>query len=69
MALPNFDELWNRLERSKGKEVYDDRHACCWQGYLAALIEWGLIKPDEHKQLSELVPTSEPDPSLEIFLD
>jgi hypothetical protein len=69
MALPSFDELQKRLETSKSKASYDDRHACCWQGYLAALIEWGAITPDEHRRLTELVPTSEPNPVLEIFLD
>jgi hypothetical protein len=64
----NVDELKQRLADAKMKSGYDDRHACCWQGYLAALLEWGLITPNEYGHLSDDVPVDDPDPSLVIFL-
>ena len=64
----DFDELKERLATSKNKSSFDDRQACCWQGYFAALLEWGLITPNQHKKLSSEVPVKEPDPSLEIFI-
>ena len=68
MEKPDFQELQKRLEKARAKDGYDDRHACCWQGYLAALLEWDLITPNEHKQLSETVPVKQPDPSNVVFL-
>jgi hypothetical protein len=64
----NAEELKQRLANAKSQTVYDDRYACCWQGYLAALIEWELITPNQHKELSDEVPVNKPDPSLQIFL-
>jgi hypothetical protein len=68
MENVNVDELKQRLADAKMKANYDDRHACCWQGYLAALLEWGLITPSQYDHLSDEVPTNEPDPALDIFL-
>ena len=68
MEKPTFEELQRRLERVRSKDDYDDRDACCWQGYLAALLEWGLITPNDHLRLIALVPVSGRDPSLAIFL-
>ncbi len=68
METPSYEELRKRVQEARSKDDYDDRHACCWQGYLAALLEWGLITPNEHLELSTAVPTVEPDPSLSIFL-
>jgi hypothetical protein len=68
MNKVNVEELKKRLATAKSNSAYDDRYACCWQGYLAALLEWGFITPNQHKDLSEQVPVNEPDPSLQIFL-
>lgn len=42
--------------------------ALVWDGYLAALIEWGLLTPEEHGELSELLPNVENNPVMGIFL-
>jgi hypothetical protein len=68
MGKVNVDELSARLIEAKAKSEYDDRHACCWQGYLAALLEWGLITPNQHSDLCDEVPARDPCPSLQIFL-
>jgi hypothetical protein len=64
----SFQELKKRLEDVKSGHTFDDRYACCWRGYLAALIEWGLISPNTHLELIKLIPIEEPDPSDSIFL-
>ncbi len=68
MEKPRIEELRLRLEEVRARDDYDDRHACCWQGYLAALLEWDLITPNEHQELSKIVPVGEPDPTLVVFL-
>ncbi len=68
MAQINVEELKERLADAKAKPEYSERHACCWQGYLAALVEWGIITPGQHKELSDEMPVNAPDPSLQIFL-
>ena len=64
---PTFKELKNRLNEAKSWQGYDERTACCWQGYIAALLEWGLISVNDHKTLSDMVPVQDPDPTYEIF--
>lgn len=67
-SKPVIAELRARLKTAKDSSNNDDRVACCWQGYLAALLEWGLISINDHKSLSEIIPSQEPDPSYEIFV-
>ena len=33
-----------------------ERNAIAWDGYIAALLEWGIITPAMHSELSELLP-------------
>lgn len=68
MVTPDYDELRARMEKVLAKETFDERHAICWQGYLAALIEWGLISIEQHSRLSDLMPVNDPDPVMDIFL-
>jgi hypothetical protein len=35
--------------------ILPERVALVWDGYLAGLIEWGLITPSENKQLSDML--------------
>ncbi len=39
-----------------------------WQGYIAALLEWGLIRPRDHDSLCSLLPDAPESPVREIFL-
>jgi hypothetical protein len=41
--------------------------ALMWDGYFAALIEWGLISPAEHAELLALLPPRPENPVLGIF--
>jgi hypothetical protein len=67
---PTFEELhkriWENLMHYSGPTLM--RAALVWDGYLAALIEWGLISPHEHKQLLRLLPTIEDSPVIRIML-
>lgn len=69
MSKPTFQEIEKRLKTLSCQAAFDERHACCWQGYLAALLEWDLISPDDHKNLTDIIPVAEvPNPTLSIFL-
>ena len=39
-----------------------------WDGYIAALLEWGLISPADHSELSALLPQVADNPVLGVFL-
>ena len=39
-----------------------------WDGYIAALLEWGLIAPADHSELSDLLPQVADNPVLGVFL-
>ena len=64
------EELRRRIEadiRAFGG-VLPERYTLAWAGYLAALLEWGLITPVKYKMLNDLMPKiGEPDPVLGIF--
>ena len=42
--------------------------ALVWEGYFAALIEWGLLSPSEHKVLVDLLPATPDSPVMGVFL-
>lgn len=45
-----------------------ERVALVWDGYLAALLEWGLISPSEHKEVADMLPEIADNPVMSIFL-
>lgn len=47
---------------------FGQTESACWSGYLAALIEWGMISPDEHQQLLSILPAVDNCPSVAILL-
>jgi len=64
----NTDEIRLRIKASKAKGIFNEKLDCCWGGYLAALMEWGMISASDHASLLEEIKISEPNPTLEIFL-
>lgn len=64
-----FEELNYRLENEikNRKSKFDNTVNAAWRGYLAAVLEWGIIKVDEFDKLNNLLPPLENDPSLKIF--
>jgi len=69
--IPSFDGLKSRIEEAKrfhGGAIPQDA-TCAWSGYLAALIEWGLISVGDHGRLMDLLPkTDGENPSVKILL-
>lgn len=45
-----------------------EKTAIAWSGYLAALIEWGLLSVSEHQSLCALLPKIEANPVVDILL-
>jgi hypothetical protein len=45
-----------------------ERVALVWDGYIAALLEWGLITVSQHKELSDMLPDIPDNPVMAIFL-
>jgi hypothetical protein len=67
---PSFDETKDRIDADSAHYggTLPERAAIAWYGYLAALIEWGLISPSEHKRLTELLPPVDNNPASAILL-
>ena len=59
---PSYEELDKRISADLGRDGFDDRATACWHGYLAALLEWGLISVEQHRQLSDRLPATEEQP-------
>jgi hypothetical protein len=70
MEPPSFDELKTRIGRDVDHHDgrLPDATAVAWYGYLAALIEWGLISPDAHQRLVVMLPSISDNPVEAILL-
>jgi hypothetical protein len=44
-----------------------ERTALAWRGYLAAMLEWNLLSPDQHESLVAELPAVIDDPSVAIL--
>jgi hypothetical protein len=67
---PTVAEMLERLSacaRHYGGTISRDA-AIVWDGYFAALLEWGLISPGDHSVLSNLLPKIPDNPVLGVFL-
>ena len=70
MDRPTMDELRERIAASArfyGGTMPRDA-ALVWDGYFAALLEWGLISPDNHSALLECFPNLLDRPVMGLFL-
>jgi hypothetical protein len=67
---PTLEEMRTRLQEEIQHfgGVMPERVALVWHGYLAALIEWGLITINEHAQLTEMLPKIPDNPVMAVFL-
>lgn len=68
MEKPTALELQERIERQMSLCEFGALDSACWRGYLAALIEWNLLTPNEHRRLIDMLPELDADPSLPILL-
>lgn len=64
----------SELERRIGSDILHykgdlpERVAIAWSGYIAALLEWGLLSVGEHDALHALLPAVGNDPVYDIML-
>jgi hypothetical protein len=68
--IPSLDELRKRIQREIDfyGGTMQERSALAWAGYLAALIEWGLISVADHERLCKMLPRIEDNPAVQILL-
>ena len=68
-SRPTYEELAKRItEHLEAARENVELVGACWDGYIAALLEWGLITPDDHARLGRLLPTLNPNPVMQILL-
>jgi hypothetical protein len=67
---PAFGELQSRIQQDLDhfEGTLPEPYALSWYGYLAALIEWGLISPDVHARLIAMLPSIADNPATAILL-
>lgn len=68
MEKPITEELSRRIGVVLSSDARTDLDVACWAGYIAALLEWGVISVSDHDRLSDLLPKLDPDPTQRIFL-
>jgi len=69
---PEYQELEQRIQEHlavcQNPTLLEDA-SIAWGGYVAALLEWGLIPIEDHRKLNDLLPKlSRTDPVMPIFL-
>ena len=68
--LQTLAELESRVRQST--EYYggslSKEAALVWDGYLAALLEWGLISITDHEALTKMLPEVADNPVVRVFL-
>jgi hypothetical protein len=69
-SKPAMQELKVRIRRELDhfSGSLPERVALVWDGYLAALLEWDLLTPAQHKELSDMLPEIPDNPVMAIFL-
>jgi len=67
--IPSFEEIEGRINNhlSRYMDKVPVEVVICWGGYIAALLEWGLISINDHEKLSNLLPKVEANPVIDIF--
>ena len=67
---PTHSELRRRILRDAKHYggTLSEKAAIAWSGYLAALIEWGLISVSDHQSLRALLPRLDDDPTAGVLL-
>lgn len=68
-GYPTEDELRNRITRQLGWRGATNTVVLLWHGYLAALLEWGVIEVHVYDSLSKLLPPVGSKEQSELFAD
>lgn len=70
VQIPTIEELRSRVQADIDhfEGAVPERYVIAWRGYLAALLEWGLLSASDHWAIMDMLPAiSEPDPVDEIM--
>jgi hypothetical protein len=67
--LPTLDELRDRVRQSIRfyGGTLPATAICLWDGYFAALLEWGMISVSDHASLVDILPKVENNPVYYLF--
>jgi hypothetical protein len=70
LTKPTFEELEHRIRRDIDhfEGNLPETYAIAWYGYLAAMIEWGLLSPSDHGKLTSMLPMLLENPATSILL-
>lgn len=68
VMIPDEAELRSRILRHIEARPGNDFVAAVWEGYLAGLLEWGVIDGNAHARLSALLPKAGTPEMIEIML-
>ena len=68
VIIPDEDELRSRILAHLEARPGNPFVAAVWNGYLASLVEWGLIDGNVHSRLTNLVPKPGSIETIEIML-
>ena len=58
VRLPDETELRSRIVEHLRARPQNPMVAASWHGYIAGLLEWGVIDANIHSRLADLLPTS-----------
>jgi hypothetical protein len=67
---PTFEGLRARLQHQLDRHAGNlpEKTTSAWDGYFAALVEWGLISAADHKRLSDMLPVLDNNPAESILV-
>lgn len=68
-GYPTEEELRDRITRQLEWRGKSDTVALIWHGYLAGLVEWGLLEFNTYVRLTELLPIVGSKEKSELFAD
>ncbi|WP_230459276.1 hypothetical protein [Burkholderia ubonensis] len=69
VGRPTAEELRNRILRQLKWRGPTTEVASVWRGYLAALLEWGLLEVSDHEALISLLPVKGVKEAVELSSD
>jgi len=70
VRIPTLEELEYRIRRDIEHYggILPERVSIAWGGYLAGLLEWGLLSVPAHHQVANMLPNVDDHPVYAIML-
>ena len=66
--LPTKEEIEKRMTAHLEHRGNSDTVNLLWKGYLAALMDWGVLRPDDYHDLNDLLNDVGEEERRELFL-